>query len=87
MFGRFTQNDISFGSLLLDELRIVIATKHNTDIREGLLNNVCLLLSADERRVFVVGVLLVQSVESVSSDVAGHASAFDPLVGSPFFFV
>ena len=75
--GRLTQNNIGFGSLLLDQVRIIVATQHDTNVRVSLLDDICLFLSADECRVFVVGVLLVQGVESVSSNVSGDTGASD----------
>jgi hypothetical protein len=84
---QLTQNNIGFGSLFLDEVRIVVATQHNADVRVCLLDDICLFLSTDERRVFVVGVLLVQGVESVASNVSGYTGAFNTLVGGSFFLV
>jgi hypothetical protein len=86
IFGQPTQNNIGFGSLLLYELRIVIATKHNTNVRVGLLDDVCFVLGADKCRVFVVGVLLVEGIESVSSNVSGNTSAFE-LVSRQFLLL
>jgi hypothetical protein len=70
-----TQDDISFASLLLQNIGVIVATEHNANIRVSLLDNIRLLLRADKNRVFVIGVFLVQSVESIAGNVAGHASA------------
>jgi hypothetical protein len=59
---QLTQNDIGFSSLLLQHVGVIIATKHDANIRESFLNNICFLLRAYERGVFVVGVFLIQSV-------------------------
>jgi hypothetical protein len=70
-----TQYDVCFGSLLFQELRVIIATKHSADIWESFLHDIRFFLRAYKHGVFVVWVLLVQCVESIASDVAGHASA------------
>jgi hypothetical protein len=72
---QLTKYDISFASLLLQNIGVIVATEHNANIGISLLHNIRFLLRADENRVFVVGVFLVQSVKSVAGDVTGHASA------------
>lgn len=70
-----TQYDISIRSFFLEDIRIIEPAEHNANVWIGLLDNVCFVLRADESRILVVWVLLVQGVESIAGYVAGHTGA------------
>jgi hypothetical protein len=67
--GGRTDHDICLSSFLLQNLCIFEVAQDDSDIGKCFLDWLCLFFCADQGRVLVVGVFVVERVESVAADV------------------
>jgi hypothetical protein len=70
-----TQDDIGLGRLVLQHLGVIEAAEYDPDVGILGLNHIRFVLRADQGRVLVLGVCLVQHIECVASDVTRYAGA------------
>lgn len=77
--GWLTKNNIGFCRFFFDDITVVEPANHHAHIRIRSSHFASLLLRADQCRVFVVWVCLVNSIEGIAGNVASDASASKPV--------
>lgn len=73
--GLLTDDDVSLGGLLFDQVVAVQVAVDEGHIGVGLGYLGSLLFGPDQSSVGPIGVLLVQGIEGIAADVAGGTSA------------
>lgn len=72
-----TNNDISFATLLLNQIRVIESADHSAELRVRLLDRVCFILRPDQSSNLIFRMLLVEHVKRIAADIPGRACEKD----------